>query len=154
VEPLEIRRGRLDEVDVLRGIVQRAYERYVARIGRRPAPIDDDYAARVRHAQVSVAVTGGEPVGLIVTVPFADHLLVDNVAVDPVHQGRGIGRALLAHAERIAAESDLGELRLYTNAAMTENLALYPRLGYRETDRRRADGFDRVFFTKPTPPEA
>jgi hypothetical protein len=40
---------------------------------------------------------------------------------------------------------------LYTNAAMSENLALYPRLGYREVDRRRDAGFDRVFFAKPTP---
>jgi hypothetical protein len=39
-------------------------------------------------------------------------------------------------------------VRLYTNAAMEENLVLYPRLGYREVGRRRDGGFDRVFFTK------
>lgn len=148
---MEMRGARLDEVDALRGIVQRAYEPYVPRIGRRPAPMDDDYAARVRSGQVTVAVVRGGPAGLIVTEPQADHLLIDNVAVEPAYQGRGIGRALLAHAERIAARSGLRELRLYTNAAMTENLALYPRLGYRETGRRRDEGFDRVFFTKPTP---
>ena len=31
---------------------------------------------------------------------------------------------------------------------MTENLELYPRLGYREVDRREEDGFSRVFFRK------
>ncbi len=31
---------------------------------------------------------------------------------------------------------------------MTENLAYYPRRGYRETHRTMGDGFSRVFFTK------
>jgi ribosomal protein S18 acetylase RimI-like enzyme len=100
---------------------------------------------------VSVAALNGEPVGLIVAVVADDRLLIDNVAVEPAHQGQGVGRALLAHAEQIAARRGLSELRLYTNAAMLENLALYPRLGYREVERRRDEGFDRVFFTKPTP---
>lgn len=136
---------------MLRGIVQRAYEGYVKRIGRRPAPMDDDYLARVGAGQVSVAAVDDQPVGLIVTVVGANHLLIDNVAVDPAHHGHGFGRALLEHAEQIAARAGLSELRLYTNAAMVENLTLYPRLGYREVGRRRDDGFDRVFFTKPTP---
>ena len=39
-------------------------------------------------------------------------------------------------------------MRLYTNARMTENLSLYPHLGYVEVERREEDGFDRVFFEK------
>jgi ribosomal protein S18 acetylase RimI-like enzyme len=148
---VEIRPAQAVEVDALRAIVQRAYEGYVTRIGQRPAPMDDDYASRVGKGQVSVAALNGEPVGLIVAVVADDHLLIDNVAVEPAHQGQGVGRALLAHAEQIAARRGLSELRLYTNAAMLENLALYPRLGYREVERRRDEGFDRVFFTKPTP---
>jgi GNAT superfamily N-acetyltransferase len=38
-------------------------------------------------------------VGLIVLIEEADHVLVENVAVDPGRQGEGIGRALLAFAE-------------------------------------------------------
>lgn len=148
---MEIRAARVAEVELLRRIVQRAYHGYVARIGRRPAPMDDDYDSRVRNGQVSVAATDSGVAGLVVTVAQPDHLLVENVAVDPVYQGQGVGRALLEHAERLAARSDLPDLRLYTNAAMMENLALYRRLGYTETGRRHSDGFDRVFFVKPTP---
>ena len=151
---LEIRGAVPGEGGAARAIVQRAYEGYVARMGRRPAPMDDDYAARVWGGQVDLAVLAGEPVGVIVMVRGADHLLIENVAVDPVREGQGIGRALLAHAERVAADGGLGELRLYTNAAMTENLELYPRLGYVESGRRREHGFDRVFFVKPTPRSA
>jgi hypothetical protein len=34
---------------------------------------------------------------------------------------------------------------------MTENLAYYPPLGYRETDRRAEGGYERVFFAKHVP---
>ena len=37
---------------------------------------------------------------------------------------------------------------IYTNAAMTENLAYYPRHGYTQTHRAQLDGFQRVFFRK------
>jgi ribosomal protein S18 acetylase RimI-like enzyme len=87
-------------------------------------------------------------VALIVLRPDEDALFVENIAVDPLVQGKGHGRALLAFAEAEARRLGLSALRLYTNAAMTENLAYYPRLGFRETDRREEDGYRRVFFEK------
>jgi GNAT superfamily N-acetyltransferase len=113
--------------------------------------MDDDYADKIDAGQVDIAELDGAPIGVLVLIPRDDHLLVENVAVDPDHQGRGVGRALLGHAERTAAHLGLPELRLYTNAAMTENLKLYPRLGYREVVRKTENGFERVFFAKPTP---
>jgi hypothetical protein len=35
---------------------------------------------------------------------------------------------------------------------MTENVALYPRLGYSEVGRGRDAGYDRVYFRKDVPP--
>jgi GNAT superfamily N-acetyltransferase len=113
--------------------------------------MDDDYADKIDAGQVDIAELDGAPIGMLVLIPRDDHLLVENVAVDPEQQGRGVGRALLGHAERTAARLGLPELRLYTNAAMTENLKLYPRLGYREVVRKTENGFERVFFAKPTP---
>ena len=76
---------------------------------------------------------------------------MENLAVRPADQGRGVGRRLLTLAEQRARDLGLAELRLYTNAAMTENLAYYPRRGYVETYRADQDGFHRVFFRKPLP---
>lgn len=146
---MEIRRAWPDDVDVLRAIVERAFGLYIERIGRRPAPMDDDYGARVAGGLVDVAEQDGELLGLIVLVVGDGFLLVETVAVDPSRQGHGVGRALLAHAERTAVLLGLAELRLYTNASMTENLELYPRLGYREVERATRNGFERVFFSKP-----
>ena len=70
-------------------------------------------------------------VALIETTRHDDHLLIVNVAVAPAQQKRGFGRRLLAHAELLAREAALGTVRLYTNARMVENIALYQSLGYR-----------------------
>jgi GNAT superfamily N-acetyltransferase len=71
-----------------------------------------------------------------------DHLLIENVAVDPSRQHQGIGRALLAVAETHALSLATRILRLYTNTAMSENLELYPHLGHEqlaEVDARTTD---------------
>ena len=108
-----------------------------------------DYAALLEVGEVWVAAAAdGSVVGVLVLQPEAESLLLENVAVAPAAQGRGIGRALIAHAEQRARELGLPEVALYTNRLMTENLRLYPALGYVETGRRREDGYDRVFFRK------
>ena len=110
--------------------------------------MDHDYGEKVAKGYAFVAEEAGSVVGLVVLVPASDHLLVENVAVDPSRQGEGIGRALLAFAEAAARDAGVSTLQLYTNAAMTENLAFYPRLGYEEVGRRTDAGFERVFFSK------
>jgi GNAT superfamily N-acetyltransferase len=132
----------------MREVVKAAYEPYVDRIGRPPAPMTADYGRIAASGQAWVAEQGGCVVGVLVLEPFDTHLLLDNVAVAPSAQGLGVGGRLLRLAEEQAREHGLHELRLYTNEAMTENLAYYPRRGYRETHRATQDGFRRVFFTK------
>jgi ribosomal protein S18 acetylase RimI-like enzyme len=134
--------------EAIERLVEAAYGMYVERIGRRPAPMDADYAGLIGAGRVTIAERDGDVVGAIVLVPMADHLLVENVAVDPAAQRAGIGRRLMAHAEDEARALGLPELRLYTNEHMVENIAWYPRLGYRETERRAESGFARVFFAK------
>ena len=140
-----------DVADVER-LTRAAYRVYVPAIGREPAPMSADHAALVDAGEVRVAEVGGRVAGALVTRPHGGALLLESVAVDPSLQGRGIGRALIADAEAQAAELGLEAVELYTNAAMTANLALYPRLGYAEVGRRTEDGFDRVFFRKRVAP--
>src|SRR5262245_12334872 len=129
-------------------IVLGAYARYVPRIGRRPAPMTADYYQLVREGVVWVAAAPQRAVGVIVLVPHADHLLVENVAVAPGQQGLGVGTRLLRLAEQQALGVGLRELRLFTHETMTENLVLYRRRGYVETHREEPGGFGRVFMSK------
>jgi ribosomal protein S18 acetylase RimI-like enzyme len=145
---MRIRAAVAGEAQDVHDLVQSAYGHYVERIGRRPGPMDWDYEERIVRELVSVADEGGEIVGVIVLIPEPDHVVVENVAVAPERRGEGIGRALLAFAEEGAREAGTPTLRLFTHAKMTENLALYPRLGYEQTERRTDTGFERVFFVK------
>lgn len=95
-----------------------------------------------------MAAEEGQAIGFIILIPQPGCLLLENVAVLPAAQGRGVGARLLACAEECARSLHLPEVRLYTNEAMTENLAYYPRHWYTETHRAQQDGFRRVFFRK------
>lgn len=146
---MQIRLGCAADAPTAHAIVERAYDVYVEQIGGRPAPMDDDYAEKALEGQLFVAEENDlGVVGLIVLASKPDHLLIENVAVDPHHQGTGIGRALLAHAEIYARRHQVRTLRLYTNAVMTKNLALYAHLGYTEDSRRSDGGFERVYLSK------
>jgi len=125
-----------------------AYEKYVKRIGRKPAPMVADFSAHIESGEVIVAVYGQEIIGYVIAYAKRDVLMLENVAVLPAYSGRGIGAALIALTERQAVTQGLLSVLLYTNEAMTENLSMYPKLGYEECDRRTEDGFKRVFFRK------
>ncbi|TPG28264.1 GNAT family N-acetyltransferase [Mycolicibacterium hodleri] len=143
-----LRRATDDDVDGIERLVVAAFDRYVERIGKPPAPMTADYDELLHTSRVWVIDHGREIVGVLVTQDHSDHLLLDVVAVAPTAQGGGHGRALLERADLDARELGLPEIRLCTNAAMTENLEYYPRRGFHETGRGVQDGYHRVFFAK------
>lgn len=145
---MPIRAARAGDLDAVRACAQAAYALYVPRIGKEPAPMVADFMAQIEAGQVHVIEPDGQLAGFIVLYPRGDHLHVENVAVVPERQGQGLGGALLAFAEAEAKRRGLAAIELYTNVKMTENLALYPQLGYRETGRREEAGFSRVFYRK------
>ena len=46
------------------------------------------------------------------------------------------------------ADAAMTQIHLYTHALMTENIALYRRIGFIETHRVSEKGYDRVYMTK------
>lgn len=110
--------------------------------------MSSDYPALIAAGAVWLAEAGETPVGVLVLHERADHLLIENIAVSPSAQGRGVGQRLLALAEDEALTRGLAQIRLYTNEAMTENVTYYPRHGYVETHRAVGDGFRRVYHTR------
>ena len=145
---IDIRPAGATDVDAIQTIAEAAYEGYVPRVGGRPAPMDADYDDAVGRGNVWVATDAGFVVGLLVIIPHSDHLLLENIAVTPTAQGRGIGSQLLAFAEDSARGRGLDEIRLYTHETMIENLSYYARHGHAETHRTVEHGFHRVFLTK------
>jgi ribosomal protein S18 acetylase RimI-like enzyme len=109
----------------------------------------DNYAEVLRHHRVIVAERTGEIAGLLVMGADDEGFFIDNVAVHPSHQGIGVGRALLEHAEIAARDDGFDSIYLYTHERMTENLTVYTRIGYVEYDRR-AHGGGRVVYLRKT----
>lgn len=143
---ITIRAGVLGDVPALARIAEAAFAPYVDAIGRRPEPMDelfeDDIAGGVCW------VTGEPPLGYVIARRSGADWLLESVAVAEEARGAGIGRALIGFAEAEGQRRGHARIVLYTNAAMTSNLALYPRLGYRRTGRRVENWYDRVYFEK------
>jgi ribosomal protein S18 acetylase RimI-like enzyme len=146
-----IRKATAADLPSIQKIITEAYEKYLPRMDRPPAPMLRDYAPAVEEG--TLWVTGNPVTGLISLTPAGDSLLIENVAVHPSAQGTGLGRRLMDFAELQAARLKLTRLTLYTNEVMTENHAIYARLGYREIGRLVEDGYRRVYMEKPVTPE-
>ena len=142
-----IRPAHPGDAEILRTLVHDAYEPWVPRLGRLAGPMKDDYARRIAANQVWVLEQDGEIVGLVVLEEQPGHLLLENVAVVPMEQGKGYGRMLIAFAEQEAARRGLPELQLCTNVRMVENIALYAHLGFVEIGRISGEGFERICLT-------
>lgn len=145
---LAFRRAAPADAALVAAITDAAYAKWVPVIGRKPKPMTADHERSIRDHMIELAILDGRVVGLIELIPGADHLLLENIAIDPAAQGQGIGRRLMQRVERHAIERRLPEVRLYTNKAFATNLDFYRRLGY-EIDREEPykEGFT-VYFAK------
>lgn len=144
-----LRPARVEDAGEIAELVAEAYTPYIARIGRKPAPMLDDYAQVIRDDDVFVAMQAKSIAGVLVVRREKGDLLLVNVAVRPACKGQGIGRHMLDFTEAHARAAGCAAIRLYTHERMTENIGIYQRLGYRETHRAEVDGFSRVFMCKP-----
>ena len=144
-----IRPARPADGERITELVHRAYVPYVPQIGAQPAPMLTDYTDRIAEGDVWIDEDGAGATRAVLTlIASADHLLVENIAVDPIAQGNGIGTALVAFAESEARRRNIGELLLYTNARMLENLRFYKHLGFEITARKTEEGYDRIYMRK------
>ncbi len=139
-EVQHIRQAQETDLAFVADCTRAAYQKYVERLGRAPQPATRDYRDAIAEGQVWLLEDGGSAVGLLVVTPEPECLLIYSVAVDPAHQSRGHGRRLMGHAVSEARRQGLQALQLYTNERMSENIALYRSLGYRETRREPFKG--------------
>jgi len=145
-----VRRARLEDAEIVTEITRKAYSKWVSLIGREPKPMVVDYREAIANHLIELYEESGVVHGLIELIPSEQHLLIENVAVVPTSQGKGIGHVLLEHASSVAEQLDLPELRLYTNAVFAGNIAYYSKHGYTECKREHIASGDEVVHMKRT----
>jgi GNAT superfamily N-acetyltransferase len=140
--------GPEDSLAELTELLHRAYAPLAARGLRYVASWQDERITgyRIEDATCFVAVDGDRLVGTVTVkrprecagcawLAREDVAVIGQFAVEPALQGRGIGAALLAAAERRAAEEGFAEAALDTAEAATELIAWYAARGYRPVGR-------------------
>ncbi|CEO58761.1 hypothetical protein PMG11_03465 [Penicillium brasilianum] len=149
-DDLSITNATDKDVPVIQSMVEAAYTKYIDRIGKRPAPMDENYHQAIHTHTVLVLRGDDQVVGAIVLEiePSSNSVKVNNLVVHPAAQGRGYGRVLMDYAEDVARSQDYRALTLYTNVRMYENLGVYSKMGFFETERKHENGFDRVYLRK------
>lgn len=143
-----LRPARAEDVPAIKACIDASYGHYVERIGQLPGPMTDDFAVIVGSRQVTVAESEGVIVGVLVLDVTRDGFLLETVGVDPANRGRGLGRILLELAEAEARRAGFDSIYLYTHQKMTENQALYMKIGYVEYERRVDEGLPRIYMRK------
>ena len=125
-----IRAATSKDAEALIRCIENAYAVYRPRIKDLP-PVSEGIGDDIANNLVFVAVADDRVMGGLVLIPKSDHAVLANVAVDPGASGRGLGRALMEHAETECRRLGLLDIHLSTHVDMPDNVRLYEHLGWR-----------------------
>lgn len=110
----------------------------------------DEVAHELRDNLGCVAQIGDRVVGAARAVASGELLLVGRIAIAPDQQGEGLGSALLDAVESRGRDAGCRTAELFTGSLSAQNIELYERLGYRESERvPQDDGTAQIFMRKP-----
>ncbi|MGC0151159.1 GNAT family N-acetyltransferase [Chromobacterium vaccinii] len=145
-----------DDLPAVCLLIQQAFGPLQQRLPSRPSALDETVASLTGHlasgSQIFLAARERQLLAcLLVLPPDAGCAEVKRVCTHPDWQGRGLGSALLNHAEDQLRDQGVRRVRLATRRRLPDNLRFYRQLGYLEVDRRPySDGIDdeRVMLSK------
>jgi ribosomal protein S18 acetylase RimI-like enzyme len=122
---------------------------YVAELAARfDTGFDPGRSIPADGALLLVATLHAEPVGCGALRFHSSWASVKRMWVAPSVRGLGLGRRLLAELEATAAARGVRTLRLETNKALTEAIALYRSAGYREVAPFNDEPYAHHWFSK------
>ncbi|MCJ2127205.1 helix-turn-helix domain-containing GNAT family N-acetyltransferase [Methylobacterium sp. J-077] len=150
-------RFAIEEVDPRSEAARTCLQAYYAELARRLKTGFDVKLSRDPEAQAMIrprgafllATADGLPVGCVGLKgrggPVAE---IKRLWIDPAARGFGLARQLMEAVEAAARDLSIAVLRLDTNSALPEALALYRKAGWVEIDRFNDDPYPDHFFEK------
>lgn len=139
----KIRRATDLDVVELTDCIKAAYAKYTGQINDLP-DVSDGVAEDISNNLVWVADVDGRVLGGLIIVLEGTRGKLANVAVHPDAAGQGVGRQLLDIAVAECRSRNVEALDLVTHVQMPENLAIYQKLGWKESGRQG----NSVFMTR------
>lgn len=110
------------------------------------AQIDSYLSSGICHIAQKDTTTIG---ALVLKEVTSDTIEIKNIAVSELHQGKGIGKLLIRHAEKVSCESGYQTLQIGTGNSSIGQLALYQKMGFeinRIDKNFFADHYDEPIF--------
>ena len=131
-----IRAARTDDAGILREVERRAGERFrdigMPEIADAEPMSSAELSAYARAGRSWVVVDADDRPVAYAVVDILDHAAhVEQLSVEPEHQAKGWGRALIDHVETWAASGSLRALTLTTFRDVAWNRPLFEHLGFR-----------------------
>jgi ribosomal protein S18 acetylase RimI-like enzyme len=133
---MRIRKALAADLAAMRDVGLRAYHLDGVRLGYKPPAADTDMADWVARGTAWVGEHDSQVMAVLLAEPSDGVFLVTSAVVDPAWQCEGNGRALMEHAEALAREAGLGEVRLSANVLMEQTISHYEKCGYSVRGRR------------------
>ena len=93
-----IRLAMTTDVPAIKLIARKSFERYVPLIGKPPAPMNANFSGHILKDTVFIAQSEkkqGSVLGYAIVLQRDGEWLLDNIAVSPEAQGRGVGSAIM-----------------------------------------------------------
>jgi N-acetylglutamate synthase-like GNAT family acetyltransferase len=137
--------ANLEDHKIIMAIAQKAYEKYIERMGKEPAPMRPVIQ---KEDVVFVYEDNKQVIAFAILVKINDQIILDSIAVDPSHQKKGIGNNFIKYIEQYLIEQKINKYQLYTNEKMFENIDWYQKIGFKIFKKVTEKGFNRIYFEK------
>ena len=139
------RKAKLEDHKIIMAIALKAYEKYVERMGKEPAPMRPVIQ---KEDVVFVYEDNKQVIAFAILVKINDEIILDSIAVDPPHQKKGIGNYFIKFIEEYLMEQKVNKYQLYTNEKMFENIDWYQKIGFKIFKKVTEKGYNRIYFEK------
>ena len=137
--------AKLEDHKIIMAIAQKAYEKYVERMGKEPAPMRPVIQ---KEDVVFVCEDNKQVIAFAILVKINDQIILDSIAVDPLHQKKGIGNNFIKYIEQYLIKQKINKYQLYTNEKMFENIDWYQKIGFKIFKKVTEKGYSRIYFEK------
>src|SRR6266851_2150403 len=144
IGPVSYRLARPDDAPEIVAVIQHGFAQYDGKLAPPSGALGETVATvaeRLGNERCVVALDGTSLVGCVFYEVRNKEVYFSRLAVLPDHRGRGLARRLIAEVEAAARAARIAAVTLGVRIALTDNIAFFAALGYREISRHAHSGF-------------